>query len=229
MNGYRKELKFIVNESLLLDVENRIKAVMHRDKHQKGDFYRIRSIYLDSPSKSCYYENLSGIGTREKYRIRIYDCSDAKISAEIKIRHRETISKMSADISRDALESVILGDFHGMGQHFCGNRTLDKYLVKLQGSMYRPEVIVDYERCAYVYDIGNVRITFDRNVTASREFDRFFDENLLGRPAIEEGKHVLEIKYDEFLPDEIAGLFPGVLLERDSCSKYARCVEAMGL
>ena len=44
MDGYRRELKYIVTDDVLMDVKNRISAVMRRDSHQKGDFYKVRSL-----------------------------------------------------------------------------------------------------------------------------------------------------------------------------------------
>lgn len=250
MNGYRRELKYVVDDRVLADVRNRVSTIMSIDPHQKGDFYNIRSIYLDNDSLECLRQNEAGVSTREKYRIRAYDCMDSKISAEIKIRHRDTISKMSVDISKDTLNAIIDNDVYtacdllmqekqniltkadsltnqsDIDEYGLKARAVEKYIMKLAGKHYTPAVIVDYERCAYVYDPCNVRITFDRNVTASRQYDRFFDSSLQGRPAIEEGKHVLEIKYDEFLPDEIAYALKGCGLVRGSCSKYARCMYA---
>ncbi len=253
MNGYRKELKYIVGDDVILDVRNRIDGLMKKDRHQTGDFYKIRSIYCDSPSYRCYRENLAGVSTREKYRIRTYDTNSDLIHAEIKIRHRETISKMSADIDRDLFDALISEDTLKAADALKAKldamdiskmevsngtvslpgtdinrdlerRALEKYLARFGAENFRPAVIVDYERSAYVYDTCNVRITFDRNVFASREFDRMFDPNLTGRPALDGNLHILEIKYDEFLPDEIKDVLSGVKLERTSSSKYAKCL-----
>lgn len=228
MRGYRKELKFIVSDSVLYDVKNRIGSLLQIDEHQKGDFYNIRSIYFDSPDNRCLKEIETGISTREKYRIRIYGGSDTKISAEIKIRHNDTISKISEDISHDEL-AVLLGPAAANGAVSLLNkrpdsRLLQKYACRIAGEMFRPKVIVQYERCAYIYKTGNVRITFDRNISASTSFDRFFDEHLPGIPALDDNMHVLEIKYDEFLPDEIKLLLGGMGLQREACSKYAQCM-----
>ena len=236
MDGYRKELKYIVGDDVMLDCRCRIAALMKKDVHQPGDFYRIRSVYFDSPSHTCFYENAAGVSTREKYRIRTYNCSPDLAIAEIKIRHREAISKMSAKISAQMAEALIskTGDtLHVLSEAISKSReegrddearVLEKYLAKISTQAYRPSVIVDYERSAYVYDIGNVRITFDRNVFGSQEYARFFDENLTGRPALDGGEHILEIKYDEFLPDEILSVLGGLGLQRSSSSKYAACL-----
>ena len=104
-------------------------------------------------------------------------------------------------------------------------RTLEKYLTRIATESFAPAVIVDYERSAFVYDICNVRITFDRNVFASRDYSRMFDPTLTGRPALDKNMHILEIKYDEFLPDEIKEVLGGLNLNRTSSSKYAMCLK----
>ncbi len=110
MNGYRKELKYIVGDDTFTDIRNRIIPLMRRDEHQTGDHYRIRSLYFDSPSLACYRENMAGVSPREKYRIRTYNGSDDVISAEIKIRHRDTISKMSTKISSQVYDDLVTGN-----------------------------------------------------------------------------------------------------------------------
>ncbi|MCR5356794.1 MAG: VTC domain-containing protein, partial [Lachnospiraceae bacterium] len=77
----RKELKFLCDDRLLIQIENRIKGIMKKDIHQSGGSYNVRSIYFDSPDDSCFYENQAGLGTRSKYRLRIYDHDDSFIRA----------------------------------------------------------------------------------------------------------------------------------------------------
>ncbi|MBO4374469.1 MAG: polyphosphate polymerase domain-containing protein [Lachnospiraceae bacterium] len=239
MNAYRRELKYIVSRDILHDVRNRISPLMKRDIHQRGDFYRIRSIYFDSPDRICFRENKAGVSMREKYRIRTYDCNQDLLKAEIKIRQRDTISKMTARIDRNLLEILLRGktaDSVRILEEEISKResdeekkTLAKYMAKFATQFYGPACIVDYERCAYVYDICNVRITFDTNVMASRDYERMFDASLSGRAVLDNDLHVLEIKYDEFFPDEIAAVLGGMGLSRCSCSKYVLSMERMGV
>ena len=239
MRANRKELKFIVGKDILLDVRNRISFLMKKDPHQQGDFYRIRSLYFDSPDYRCFRENKAGVSPREKYRIRIYNCRPEHMAAEIKQRHRDTITKMSALIDRNLFDRLIksspadsvkaLEEAALSRKEEAAKTVLEKYMEHVANEFYLPACIVDYERSAYVYDICNVRITFDTNIMGSREFYRMFDHSLTGRAALDSDLHVLEIKYDEFLPDEIAGVLGGLGLSRSSCSKYALCVERMGI
>ncbi len=250
MNGYRKELKYIVGDDVLMDVCNRINGIMRPDEHQTGDHYDIRSIYFDSIDLRCFRENKAGVSPREKFRIRSYNCHDDLILAEIKVRQRDTISKLSTKIPREMFDAMILHDQSKAGEllisalheyedtysgkddggdteEHWGRTVLAGYLTKVMNERFVPAAIVCYERTAFVYDLCNVRITFDRNVFASNECERFFDTDLTGRPALEPGLHILEIKYDEFLPAEIRSVLGGLRLSRSSSSKYVGCMEVL--
>ena len=233
MDGLRKENKFFLTDANLLDVENRLKSLMHVDEHQKGDSYLIRSIYYDSPNDVCMTENRAGISYREKYRIRAYNASSEHISAEVKIRYRDTISKWNLPLSKTEYEQLLQKENY----HFlvaameapsekC-RKAAKKYVEKIAGEHYRPKVIVEYERCAYVYEPCNVRITIDRNLTASKNMELFFEPDICGKKVLPPGTQVLEIKYDEFLPEEIRDLLNGLHLQRSSCSKYCLCRDSL--
>ncbi len=80
---------------------------------------------------------------------------------------------------------------------------LQKLLLQMRTRLLRPVIIVDYDRVPYVCKDGNVRITMDKNISASRQLDQFLEPVIPKRPVMEKGSHILEVKYDEFLPDYI--------------------------
>lgn len=80
--------------------------------------------------------------------------------------------------------------------------------------------IVEYERTAFVEPVGNVRVTFDKNIGGTTEIKTFFDEYIPAVPALPAGVHILEVKYDEFLPDYIKEILEIGSLRRTSFSKY---------
>ena len=70
---------------------------------------------------------------------------------------------------------------------------------------------------------GNVRITFDENISSSNEVAGFLDKRSPVRPVLERGMSVLEVKWDEFLPDYIRNQMQLNTLQWSSFSKYYLC------
>ena len=96
----------------------------------------------------------------------------------------------------------------------------------IKNSGLRPKVIVAYERKAYVYEPGNVRITFDRNVRASGRVEDFGKKNI-SYDFLREYDKVLEVKYDEFIPDYLLQLLETGNLQQSAYSKYQLCRETI--
>ena len=86
---------------------------------------------------------------------------------------------------------------------------------------YKPACIIDYDRIPYVYSAGNVRITLDYNMAVSYDFENVFSEDLIKVPFIEENRALLEVKFNDFIPDYVRWLLQLNKLERISYSKYA--------
>ena len=102
-----------------------------------------------------------------------------------------------------------------------GRLTTELLAANLKSGM-QPKCIVEYDRCAFVEPAGNVRITFDKNLRGSTEVERFLDNDVeFALPVMNPGIHILEVKYDEFLPRHILQLVDINNLQRQSFSKYA--------
>jgi len=87
----------------------------------------------------------------------------------------------------------------------------------------RPVVIVEYERIPYIYKNGNVRITLDTNISSSSAVEAFLDKTIPGRPVLPLGQQLLEVKYDEYLPDFIYRNLQLHSLRQTAFSKYYIC------
>ena len=87
----------------------------------------------------------------------------------------------------------------------------------------KPVVIVAYERVPFVYEDGNVRVTFDRNLRSSSIIEDFFNEDAAFRPVLPVGTNMMEVKFDEFLPDFINEACQTSLLQWTSFSKFYLC------
>jgi hypothetical protein len=83
-------------------------------------------------------------------------------------------------------------------------------------------VLVDYYREAYVYPIGNVRITFDMGLHTGLDCVNLFDSRAF-TVGIDDYPIILEIKYDNMLPDMVKGLLPGTIQPRSAIGKFVSC------
>lgn len=196
----------------------RLKTVMSSDIHQQGKCYRVRSLYFDDAWNSCLDENEAGVDSRKKYRIRLYDTNESEFKLEIKEKYRGYTSKASCLIERTECHEIINGK---APESYDVRKELNELHDRMHTTLMRPKVIIEYERTAFVYPVGNVRITFDRNIRASEHYYDFLNEtiskSILILPA---GMHVLEVKYDELLPDFIAQLLELGNLTQTAFSKY---------
>ena len=105
MNKYRHEYKYVSPEIILATLEKRARAVLAPDPHAgKNGGYSIRSIYFDDIYNTCYHENENGTDPREKFRIRIYNCSAERISLELKQKENSKTLKLSCPISKEDCE-----------------------------------------------------------------------------------------------------------------------------
>lgn len=220
---YREELKFICSDYELEILKHRLRALLPYDTNQDGDCYTIRSLYFDTADDRCFYENAAGVDGRNKYRIRIYNRSDQNIRFEIKEKLHSKTKKTSCTLTRQECDLFAAGKFLSVPDASpVRNRILTEEHLHLLG----PAVIVEYERTAFTYPIGNVRITFDRNLSAIPASTDFFSGHPVKYPVLSPGEHVLEVKYDELLPDFIAQALELGTLMQTAFSKYYLCRRA---
>lgn len=225
----RHEDKYICSMRQLELLERRLSDFLRTDEHQGADGYNIRSLYLDTATDRLLEESLAGTSPRHKYRIRIYNGDSNRISLEEKTSINQLKSKRSCLVDMDYVENVIKGD--GIIEEtleFTGRSESQSELLKQVHTLRAteglgPVIIVDYHRSAYIYDIGNVRLTFDTQISASSQIYDFFDEDTITVPVLPENKGLLEVKYDGILPGFIARLLDTGSMEHVSFSKYALC------
>ena len=219
---YRHEFKYFISEQEIEILRSRLSVVASLDPHviDSGQ-YTIRSLYFDNFCDRCYYENENGVDPREKYRIRIYNGSTDFIALECKRKERGKTLKSSCNISEDECRDLIQGKPPAV---FTDKRApLLKTSVLMYDELLLPKVIVEYDRIPYIYPLGNVRITFDTNIRSSSDISGFLEKRIPSRPILQSGHHILEVKYDEFLPDHIKTVLELGSLSQTAFSKYYLC------
>ena len=201
-NRYRHEFKYLCSYGELMTLKVRLQGLVSLDTHVgESGVYNIRSLYFDDIYDTCYRENEAGTDPREKFRIRIYDHSSERISLELKRKVRGKTQKLSCLLTEEQCRGLMEGEIPVLQEN--SPALLRKLCLLMQTRHMRPKVIVEYERVPYVYPHGNVRITMDENISASNRTDRFLERQIPLRPILEAGQHILEVKYDEYLPDGI--------------------------
>ena len=219
---FRHELKYPVSAAELQIIRNRISNLLSLDSHVgEAGSYSIRSLYFDDIYNSCYYENENGTDPREKFRIRIYNHSTDRITLECKRKERGKTLKTSCPLTIEQAKMLMQGRI--LPDIAKQPEVLRKLTLRMMTKGMRPVVIVEYDRIPYVYPNGNVRVTMDMNVSSSKAIMSFLDETIPKRPVLPLGQQILEVKYDELLPDYIYRNLQLENLRQTAFSKYYVC------
>ncbi|MED1568642.1 polyphosphate polymerase domain-containing protein [Bacillus paramycoides] len=220
----RHELKYYINYYEFENLRSRLRPVVQRDKNSiSDDGYHIRSLYFDDCFDTSMYEKNYGVHRRDKYRIRIYNKSDRTIKLERKSKFGDYISKESMNLSRKEYEKIMNRDLEFLKVR--DSKLARDFYLKCASQQMVPRIIVDYMREAYIYELGDIRITFDKRLMAGVNSFDIFNPELVTVNALHKKFLVLEIKYNEFLPSHIHGLLQLESHERSAISKYLICRE----
>lgn len=198
---FRHEIKHNINYSDLLVLKARLDAAARPDPHARDGCYHIRSLYFDTFSDKALREKQNGISSREKFRIRCYDGDFSFIKLEKKCKIRDLGYKKSCSISAQQVQKLLDGNTAWMASS--GEPLLLELYTRMKTQGLAPKSIVDYKRRPYIFDAGNVRVTFDYEIRTSSHPADFFDCScpMLAAP---DDPIILEVKWDNYLPSIIA-------------------------
>lgn len=219
---FRHEIKHYIHYGDFIIIRNRLKHLLKCDQNaNEAGEYKIRSIYFDNFQDKALQEKLLGINNREKFRIRYYNDDPSFIRLEKKSKINGLCAKASAPLSESECQSIIDGDFEFLKQ---STHQLHQELYgKMKQELIRPRTIVDYTREAYIYPAGNVRITFDKAIRTGMTSTDALNINLPTVEGIDPNLIILEVKFDEFLPQFIADVLQNNHSRATAVSKYAAC------
>ena len=219
---YRNEIKYLVSETQLVLLENRIRNLIQPDRHAGADgTYQIRSLYFDDFENTYYRENEMGTDPREKFRIRIYNGDPGRIRLELKKKQHSMTQKLSCLLTEEQCRGLMAGRPLPADPSY--PPVLQKMNLLMKTRLLKPKVIVEYDRTPFVEKLGNTRVTFDRNIRSSNAVASFLEKRVPARPIMPAGKQILEVKYDEFLPDYLYRNLQLSHLRQTTFSKYYLC------
>lgn len=222
---YRVEDKYFCEEKDMLLLQSRVKIALEPDAFSKDSMYTVTSLYFDDYRNSHMIDSQEGVSHRKKYRMRIYNGLSQSIKLEVKYKAYNRVYKKSTSISRECAAKLIAGECVENDDMSMDN-PVTLFNLAIKQECLRPKIIVEYDRCAYVFTPGNVRITFDRNIRASDDVQEFLNDKYTCI-MLRETNRVLEVKYDEFLPGFIAQILENGNMNQTSYSKYKLCREMM--
>ena len=217
---YRNEWKYTLSNQELSLLKSRLSEVLTLDPHTpSGGRYLIHSLYFDDYKDTSVYTTDSGISERYKWRIRYYGDDLSYIVLEKKEKIMSRCHKKSCRLTLDEYDKIVTGNITDIV--YDTEKDLIKELATdMLLKLYKPKVIVDYERIAYVEEITNVRITFDMKICASYELEKFIEGDYSKFYVLPDGYNVLEVKFDEILPSYIRNIVESYGFNQTSFSKY---------
>ena len=219
---YRVEDKFSCSEAEMFLLKSRLQSVLDTDTNQKNtEGYQITSVYFDDYWDSCLRETIDGVRNRCKYRIRIYDDDFSVIKLEIKYKKDSRIFKLSQNITLDEMKTFLKGECVEREEEV--DDVIGRMNLAIKTKKLEPVVIVEYDRTAFVYETGNVRITLDRNLRYSTNIKDFVSGKKEQYRVLPEENRVIEVKYDDILPGVIARIIENGNMTQTSFSKYSLC------
>lgn len=219
---FRHELKYFINLSDYLIIKSRLKHIAQLDynSNENGE-YKIRSLYFDDYNDKALCQKLIGINNRHKFRIRLYNDDDSFIKLEKKSKINGLCKKVSASITKSQCEDIISGNIDFLKDST--NPLFNDLYIKMVSERLKPKTIVDYTREAYIYKAGNVRITFDKSIKTALNSVDVLNKDVPTIETLDSRYIILEVKYDEFLPEIISDLIQVGERSKTSVSKYALC------
>lgn len=215
----RHEWKHEITAADRLILSARLNAVARRDSHGQNGRYEIRSLYFDDSRDTALREKIDGVSRREKFRIRYYDGNASFICLEKKVKRDGLCGKRSVLLSVQEVQALLSGDLDWMPGS--GRSLIQELYWKMNSNGLRPKTIVDYTRDAYVFPAGNVRVTLDFNIRTGLGSTDFLNPTVTVPAG--EVPAILEVKWDEFLPDIIRDTVQLPGRHTSAFSKYAAC------
>lgn len=217
---FRHEIKHSISYMDYLVLLQRLPLVTQYDVHGNKGKYRVRSLYFDDIRDTALFEKINGVNKREKFRLRYYNDDISYIRLEKKSKENGLCHKEMCVLTMEEVEKVLKGDINWLLES--GKPLLVELYSKINGKGIYPKTIVDYDRDAFIYPAGNVRITLDQNIRTGMCGTDFLNPQSITVP-VSEKQIILEVKWDEFLPGII---WDSIWLEGRSDSAYSKYAAA---
>lgn len=214
----RREIKYLLDQREFRKKKSFLEKTLTSDPHNKGNGYTVRSLYFDTIDDQDFREKEDGVELRRKVRLRIYDPSATFAMLEMKQKEGDYQMKRSLMVSREDAIQLSKGDYS------CLLNYKEPFAAEMYAFMmtrfYRPKVVIEYRRDAFIVKENSIRLTFDHDIVATESSTDIFDPNIQMTPVMDPANVVLEVKYNGFLLSYVRELIASVAVLPTSVSKY---------
>ncbi len=232
----RKERKYLIDRQVAHEIIQKLDEMLQKKKFRKGmDDTFIRSLYFDSDDFKCYMDHKNREKSRFKMRIRQYGngidyynkcfvelkekINGMNYKRRFKIKNKWTDSFISDSLDYDKLlryNNLDISEITTLYREFQD---------KLNSYNLHPVLQVEYHRRAFENSEGNVRITFDDNLSFRlRQSLATSSERTYDFP---DDKVIMETKTLLTKPYWLQWLLKEYGLERQKFSKYCTGIETV--
>lgn len=195
----RLEAKYFVNSAEARAMAGALGNTLERDGYDRGQGYFIRSLYFDSLENRAFEEKMAGVERRKKFRLRLYDFGSGRVKLEVKNKFNNSVFKESLWVSKRHAKEFQDGNYEALLGY--ESPLARRVYAEFTQYCYRPVVVIDYVRQAFVWPFNNVRVTFDSGLKANSIDLNMFDRGIFMKPLMAENLSVLEVKFDHFIPE----------------------------
>ncbi len=191
----RYEVKYVLNKEQYDFIVEALKGYMEVDQYGETS---IASIYYDTPDYRLIRTSIEKPQFKEKVRLRSYGLAKpgGTVFLELKRKAYKIVYKRRVVTTEDAVNNFFNyeGNIAADGQIAREISYFRNYYKKLV-----PAILIIYDRVAYFQKNGDLRLTIDRN-PRYRTSDLNLHTSLEGKPLLNEGGAILEIKVQEAMP-----------------------------
>ena len=174
--------------------------------------------FFDNVKTSMAFKGRTFTEAEEEQLLKIITSNTSMDITFVKTENNE-VKELSELLTKEMAQAIVDGDYEWMINS--GEPLIQELYTKIKNQGLRPKTIVDYEREPFVFSAGNVRVTLDYNIRTGIACTDFLNPDCVTVPAGE--TVILEVKWDEYLPDIIRDIVQLPSCRTGNYSKYAVC------
>lgn len=229
----RREFKFVVDADQRRRLVARLAERTAPDEHGDGDgFYPVVSLYYDNRYRDMCWDQLAGVGSRQKLRVRVYGGAKAGQAAVsfIEIKHKldGRVIKQRIPLSVEDGLRVAAGGRPAVPLARDDIRVMRQIHALVATRQLEPACVLRYQRQALhgLDDAPDLRITMDSPVW-------FRLDDLVPRPddpgcrtlLLGPDRSIVEVKVDAVVPHWLSVVLGECGCRPQSFSKYANAMQ----